>query len=182
MTPNKSKPFHFNIKREDFSIEEYDKTARQCTIKIFLDLEYHCHGSHWALIFCFGGRNIKHELLDAQGEMVRPGWCDLGQRVQEISSAHNLGAMKISPQEIHQLVLTLQTSHGDVSQQSCEQWIALILENLDRHLSNSFSEAKEMCLAECSNSSTDVSNDHAESFWSVSQKVLSILRTSISTK
>ena len=62
--------------------EEYDSFVRICEVLIHFESgkrEHFCFTrSSWAIIFNFGGRNIKYELVNRTGGTIGPIWIDLG--------------------------------------------------------------------------------------------------------
>jgi len=62
--------------------EEYDSFVRNCEILIHFEdgkrEHFYFTRSSWAIIFDFGGRNIKYELVDRPGGTIGPVWMDLG--------------------------------------------------------------------------------------------------------
>ena len=62
--------------------KEYDSMVRNCEVLIHFEKGNREHvgytRSSWAVIFDFGGRNIKYELVDRTNGLIGPIWMDLG--------------------------------------------------------------------------------------------------------
>ena len=62
--------------------KEYDSMVRNCEVLIHFEKGNREHvgytRSSWAIIFDFGGRNIKYELVDRTNRLIGPIWMDLG--------------------------------------------------------------------------------------------------------
>ena len=62
--------------------EEYDSMVRNCEVLVHFEIGNREHvgftRSSWAIIFDFGGRNIKYELVDRTNGLISPIWMDLG--------------------------------------------------------------------------------------------------------
>ena len=111
--------------------------------------------------------------LDSAGDV------DLGQRKKGLSGLE-IGSINTSPRYIHQLVLTKQIK-DDLIQQTCEQGIELMLENLDDNLLQSFKE-KKVSLTESSQLDPGVCQEKPGTSWSIIDMILMKLQPSASKK
>ena len=84
--------------------KEYDSMVRTCEVLIHFEKGNREHVgytlSSWAVIFDFGGRNIKYELVDRTNGLIGPIWMDLGRNSSILYKSIKVQPLLIRKKEV----------------------------------------------------------------------------------